>query len=398
MRAGRTPEEVEKAGQQRKEGDADYREFRRHRKFIEKYGQSNFLEVYFPLTDTDAAAASDNGIHIFNTRTQASRAWARHCRRRHSAGCHETEEPAVHPSDADSDIGSDTEEPRARARVLDRAARQRAKTRVKNPKTTVQVVKREVSVKSERSLLRAMSVPVKRAPVSTSRAASVPVKRAAAPKAEPASPKKLSLYADMEDSDEDVFQSDSSMEVPLASLAPSRRDSRATSVLSSLAASRPDVRGISALSDLEEDKDVAVPPPHPVTPISPMISSASSLSTTSAAPSNFWSISGALCASAPPAVGPSGRMFFNRCMRVLYDDPKAAIEEKKPGESLQVVDAGKILPLIRGLGSSANLLYNHETQILYDDLQVAVEERNTGDSMQVVEPAEVVPLISTVGR
>ncbi|KAF8128327.1 hypothetical protein K438DRAFT_1789551 [Mycena galopus ATCC 62051] len=45
MRAGRTPEEVEKAGQQRKEGDADYREF----KFIERYGESNFLEVYFPL-------------------------------------------------------------------------------------------------------------------------------------------------------------------------------------------------------------------------------------------------------------------------------------------------------------------------------------------------------------
>ncbi|KAF8128326.1 hypothetical protein K438DRAFT_1789550 [Mycena galopus ATCC 62051] len=354
--------------------------------------------LYTKKTDADAAAASDHGIHIFNTRAQASRAWARHCRRRHSAGCHETEEPAAHPSDADSDTGSDTEEPRAQARVLDRAAHQRAKTRVKNPKTTVQVVKREVSVKSERSPSRTMSVPVKRAPVSTSRSASVPVKRTAAPKAEPASPKKLSLYADMEDSDEDVFQSDSSVEVPLASLAPSRRDSRATSVLSSLAASRPDVRGISALSDLEEDEDVAMPPPHPVAPISPTISSASSLSTTSAAPSNFSSISGALRASAPPAAGPSGRMFFNQRTRVLYDDPKAAIEEKKPGESLQVVDAGEILPLIRGLGSSANLLYNRETQILYDNLQVAVEERNAGDSMQVVEPAEVVPLISAVGR
>ncbi|KAF8166467.1 hypothetical protein K438DRAFT_1775144 [Mycena galopus ATCC 62051] len=268
-RMQRTPEEVEKAGQQHKEGDVDYRES----KFIEKYSKSNFFDdldagnmggdaltdfchyarallrrvavqlaitsitPLFPTTSFSSTITMDGHghsgcIHISNTRAQASQAWARHCRHQcRSATCHETEEPAVHPSDADSD----TDEPRARARVLDRTARQHAKTCVKNPKTTVQVVKCEVSVKSEWSPLRAMSVPVKRTPVSTSRAALVPVKHAATPKAEPASPKKLSLYADMEDSDEDVFKSDSSMEVPLASLATSRRDSRATSVLSSLA-------------------------------------------------------------------------------------------------------------------------------------------------------------------
>ncbi|KAF8145753.1 hypothetical protein K438DRAFT_1991519 [Mycena galopus ATCC 62051] len=48
-RACRSREEVDKAAQARREGDADYREFRRHQKFVEKHGESKFLEVYFPL-------------------------------------------------------------------------------------------------------------------------------------------------------------------------------------------------------------------------------------------------------------------------------------------------------------------------------------------------------------
>ncbi|KAF8145752.1 hypothetical protein K438DRAFT_1991518 [Mycena galopus ATCC 62051] len=369
--------------------------------------------LYTKKTDADAAAENDNGVHIFNTRAQATRAWARHCRRRHSKGCHETKDPVAHASDADTNTDKDTKEPRARARVLDRAARQRATG--KRSKKGDEGVKREIK---EESLHHARQA-------STARAASVPVKRA--PKAEPASPKKLLLYVDTEDSDEDLFKSDSSAEVPLTSLAPSRAQSRATSALSSLPASRAQSRATSALSSLpasraksrapsalsglEEDEDVPMPPPDLVVPVSPTISSVSSLTTTaSTGASNFSSISGALRASAPPAAGPStphvavpiatppGYMFFNRRTRVLYDDPKAAIEEKKPGKSMQMVDTGEIVSLIGGVATSANLLYNRKTQILYDDLKVAIEERKAGESMQVVDPAAVLPWISALGR
>ncbi|KAJ7790882.1 hypothetical protein B0H14DRAFT_2625544 [Mycena olivaceomarginata] len=453
MRARRTPEEVEKASRQRKEGDADYREFpsRRRRNFINKYGESHFMNVYLPLyaqlgkkhlpglkfaiaikcdgekgacyelnpsitlitplyqhflllsslpmvcrlsvehngnykndsdhdsntrkfwflvfgkglytkkTDADAAAGSDNGVHIFNTRAQASR-------------CHQTKDPAAHQSDADSDTDKDTEEPRARARVLDRVARQVATA----PRKASKTVNREVVVKSERL-------------ASTARAALTPVKRAAAltpkPKAEPASPKKLPLYADGDDTDDDdLFKSDSSAEVALASVAPSR------------------------LSSLEADEDVTMPLSHPVAPISPTLSSVSSLPTTSsAAASNFSSISRAFRATAPPAAGPSAgpsasratasaHMLFNRITRVLYDDPKSAFAEKSPGESMQVVDAREIIPFINGSGTSSSLLYNRKTKVLYDDLRVAVEERKPGESMQVLEPDTVVPWISGLGR
>ncbi|KAJ7802574.1 hypothetical protein B0H14DRAFT_3488348 [Mycena olivaceomarginata] len=49
MRATRTTEEHARAAQARREGDADYREYRRHRKFIDKYGESKFFAEYFPL-------------------------------------------------------------------------------------------------------------------------------------------------------------------------------------------------------------------------------------------------------------------------------------------------------------------------------------------------------------
>ncbi|KAJ7687990.1 hypothetical protein B0H14DRAFT_2653516 [Mycena olivaceomarginata] len=491
LRARRTPEEVETASRQRKEGDADYRELEivgklsRNTKgassnFISKYGESQFFDVYFPLyaqlgqkhlpglkfanyyvitwgflsnatvrarcllrirrrrerrgphgfwsvlggdaaihhfdhatqpnlfssgspsalsveynsnykndsdhdsntrkfwflvfgkglytkkktqacrTDADAAAGSDNGVHIFNTRAQASRAWSRHCRRRHSAGCHETKDPAAHQSDADSDTDDDTEDPGAPSHSTQ-----------EGPET---VLKGEVVGKSERLTSTARAV--------SARAVSVPVKRAAAttPKAEPASPKKLPLYADMDDSDDDLCKSDSS----IASRAP------------------------SAFSGLEEDKDVPMPLSHPIAPSSPTMSSVSSLATSSVATSTFLSISGALRATAPPAAGPStapaptetlsAHMLFNRGTRVLYDDPKSALAEKNTGESMQVVDAREIIPLISALGTSGNLLYNRKTRVLYDDLRVAVEERKPGESMQVVDPDAVVPWISGLGR
>ncbi|KAJ7706556.1 hypothetical protein B0H14DRAFT_3526039 [Mycena olivaceomarginata] len=356
--------------------------------------------LYTKKTDADVVAGHDDGVHIFNTRAQASRTWARHCRWRHSAGCHETKDPAAHASDAYSDTDKDTEELCARARVPDHAARQRATG--KRSKTGMEGVKREPQ--KERQVKQEPLKHMRQA--STAHAASVPVKRAApaAPyNAKPASPeKKRSLYADTDDSDPEILKTDSSLEVPLAaSLAASRASSRATSALPgltvSLAVSRANSRARSALSSLEEDEDV----PMPAAPsVSPTVSSVSSLSATSAAPSAFSSISGALRAATPvraAVVAPSTPrpMVFNRKTRVLYDDLEAAVKEKQPGESMELVQTAEVMPWIR---LSAKMLYNRRTHVLYDDLKAAVDEREPGDSMQVVEPGEGVEWISTLGR
>ncbi|KAJ7862380.1 hypothetical protein B0H14DRAFT_3444756 [Mycena olivaceomarginata] len=65
---------------------------------------------------------------------------------------------------------------------------------------------------------------------------------------------------------------------------------------------------------------------------------------------------------------------------------------------MEVVEAGQVLSWVTTLGTSANMLYNRKTRILYDDLNAAVEERKPGESMQVVEPEKVVEWISTLGR
>ncbi|KAJ7351493.1 hypothetical protein DFH08DRAFT_957807 [Mycena albidolilacea] len=48
-RASRSVEEVAAAAEKWREGDADYNEYRRCRKFVQKFGQQNFMEHYFPL-------------------------------------------------------------------------------------------------------------------------------------------------------------------------------------------------------------------------------------------------------------------------------------------------------------------------------------------------------------
>ncbi|KAJ7789705.1 hypothetical protein B0H14DRAFT_3502703 [Mycena olivaceomarginata] len=304
-----------------------------------------------------AAGNKEDGVHVFITRNQATRAWARHCRRRHMTGCHKTRDPKAHPSDADSDTDSDTEPPHARA------CRQLA-AGAKHGQTTVGVKEEKKSVKRP----------------STARAASVPVKCAAQGAAHTPAPK-----------DDDLFKSDFSTDVPLAkTLAASRAASRATS------------RARSALSALEEDEDVPMPAAIAIpaaAPDSPTVSSVSSLSTTSASLSAFSSISGPPRARA--AAGPSAlsqHLLFNRKTLVLYDDAKTTVAERKVGESMEVVDAGQVPSWVTTLGTSANMLYNRRTRILYDDLNAAVEERKPGESMQVVEPEEVMEWISTLGR
>ncbi|KAJ7771239.1 hypothetical protein B0H14DRAFT_3509077 [Mycena olivaceomarginata] len=340
--------------------------------------------LYTKKTDADVVAGHDDGVHIFNTHAQASRAWARHCRRRHSAGCHETKDPATHASDADSDADKDTEELCARARVPDHAARQRATG--KRSKIGMEGVKREPQ--KERQVKQEPLKHMRQA--STVCAASVPVKEEAVP------------LRDTDDSDPEILKTDLSLEVPLAaSLAALRASSRATSALPgltvSLAVSRANSRARSALSSLEEDEDV----PMPAAPIvSPTVSSVSSLSATSAAPSAFSSITGALRAATPvraAVVAPSTPrpMVFNRKTHVLYDDLEAAVKEKQPGESVELVQAAEVMLWIR---LSVKMLYNRRTHVLYDDLKAAVDEREPGDSMQVVEPGEGVEWISTLGR
>ncbi|KAJ7813010.1 hypothetical protein B0H14DRAFT_2605423 [Mycena olivaceomarginata] len=306
--------------------------------------------------------------------------------------CHETKDPAAHASDADSDTDKDTEELCARAHVPDHAARQ-CTTR-KRLKTGMEGVKHEPQKEHQ----------VKQEPLkhtrqaSTARTASVPVKRAApaAPyKAKPASPeKKRSLYVDTDDSDPELLKTDLSLEVPpAASLAASRTSSRATSALSgltvSLAVSRANSR--APLCFVQSGGGQGCPDagcPKRLT------------HATSAAPSAFSSILGALRAATPVhatmvALSTPRPMVFNRKTRVLYDDLEAAVKEKQPGESMELVQAAEVMPWIR---LSAKMLYNCKTHVLYNDLKAAVDEREPGDSMQVVEPGEGVEWISTLGR
>jgi hypothetical protein len=61
-----------------------------------------------PRKDALQAAGNEDGVHVFITRNQATRAWARHCRRRHTTGCHKTRDPKAHSGNVDSDTDSDT--------------------------------------------------------------------------------------------------------------------------------------------------------------------------------------------------------------------------------------------------------------------------------------------------
>ncbi|KAF8137978.1 hypothetical protein K438DRAFT_1786193 [Mycena galopus ATCC 62051] len=318
----------------------------------------------------DALAAAGNyedGVHVFITRPQATRAWARHCRRRHRDGCHKTRDPTAHPSDADSDTDGNTESAGARA------SRQQASAPTKHKRTAaMELLKRERGASTPPTA----SVLVKRA-----------VTRTPAPALKPDTPspeKKISLYADIEDSDGDLFASDSSADVPLAAtLAASCTGSWATSVLSSL----------------HEDEDVPMPAAAPMPagpPVSPTVSSVSSLLFL-----DFEGIAShirrrrALCSGSrrtarhAHALQPGDARPLRR--------PQGCCRGKKPGESMEVVEAGKFLSWISTLGRSANMLYNRNTKVLYDDLKAAVEERTPGESMQVVEPDELVEWISTLG-
>ncbi|KAJ7790836.1 hypothetical protein B0H14DRAFT_2625608 [Mycena olivaceomarginata] len=320
--------------------------------------------LYTKKADADAAAEHVDSVHIFKTRAQATRAWARHCRRRHTDGCHKTTGARAYESDADSDTDNDTEGPKARARVLAAIVSPKKSIKPERGASTqhAESVRRKRSASTQRAqtIKRAPSVPVKRTP-----SASVPVMRRTV-KAELVSPpKKTPLYADCEDSDleEDLFKSDSSIEVPLAA---------------SRAASRPK----SVLSTLDEDEDMPMPPasaPPTTNSFSPTISSASSLSATSIAPSIYSSVSGSLAtrvASAPaaPAAAPATSSSGGR------GSPRVATPSR--GHPVSI---------------SAHLLYNRRTGVLYEDPEKGVEEMGRGDSMEVVKRGNVAQWVSGLG-
>jgi hypothetical protein len=221
-------------------------------------------------------------------------------------------DPKAHSGNADSDTNGDTP--------------------TKQSKTPGSM-KQEKKPVMHPSTMRAASLPVRRAahthaasfpgkhaaqtPVSTlpvkraahTPAATVPIKHALEV-APPSTEKTRSLYADVEDdeadysTDDELFKSDSSADVPLAkSLAVSRTTS-------------------CTLSTLHEDEDVPMPAAVAIpTPVSPIISSVLSLSATSAALSTFSSVSGPLRArSAARPSTLSQHMLFNRKSLVLYDD------------------------------------------------------------------------------
>ncbi|KAJ7814403.1 hypothetical protein B0H14DRAFT_2604160 [Mycena olivaceomarginata] len=332
--------------------------------------------LYTKKADADAAAEHVDGVHIFKTRAQGTRAWARHCHRQHTDGCHKTTGARAYESDADSDIDDDTEGPKARVWVLTAIASPKdvhqARARRVDPARRAQRV--DPACRVCQTIKCAASVPVKRAP-----SASVPVMRRTV-KAELVSPpKKIPLYADCKDSDleEDLFKSDSSIEVPLAT---------------SRAASR-------QKSTLDEDEDMPMPPasaPPTTNLFSPTISSASSLSATSMAPSIYSSVSASLAirvASAPaaPAAAPatsssggrgsprvatgsrghpvsiSAHLLYNRRTGVLYEDPEKGVEEMGRGDSMEVVKRGNIAQwCLTSSGENLGTLRNHD---MPDDAQ-----------------------------
>ncbi|KAJ7660016.1 hypothetical protein B0H14DRAFT_2659182 [Mycena olivaceomarginata] len=335
-----------------------------------------------PRKDALQAAGNKDGVHVFITRNQATRVWARHCRRHHMTGCHKMRDPKAHSGDTDSNTDGN---------ILTK--------RSKTPGS----VKQEKKPVMHPSTMRAASLPVRR--IAHTHAAShlpptlpvkrvvhtpattVPIKRAVEV-APPSTEKKRSLYADVKDddadysTDDDLFKLNSSADIPLTkSLTVSRTTSR-------------------ALSTLHEDEDVPMPVAVAIpTPVSPTILSVSSLSATSAALLTFSSVSGPLrarSAARPSAL--SQHMLFNQKSLVLYDDAgsKTAVAERKVGESMEVVDAADVLSWFSTLGTSANMLYNRKTQILYDNVNAAIKERNPGESMQVVESEDVVEWISAL--
>ncbi|KAJ7880730.1 hypothetical protein B0H14DRAFT_2566129 [Mycena olivaceomarginata] len=390
--ASRSIEEVAAAVEKRRDGDTDYNEYRRCRKFVQKFGQQNFLEHYLllykergtkhlpgvkilavkkslehkdnirvldvghnadsdlhgryefrgggndkdhdqntrkywfvvfgvglftsqcvffwrrwqgteacvvPRKDALQAAGNEDGVHVFITRNQATRAWTRHCCRRHTTGCHKTRDPKAHSGDMDSNTDSDTP-----------AKRSKTPGSVKQEKKPVM---HPSTIHAQRTHTHAALFPGKRVaqtpaptlPVKCAAhtpAATVPIKRAL--EVVPLSTEKKKDEDADYSMDDDLFKSDSSADVPLAkSLAASRTTSR-------------------TLFTLHEDEDVPMPAAVAIpTPVSPTILSVSSLSTMSATLSTFSSVSGPLRArSAARPSTLSQHMLFNRKSLVLYND------------------------------------------------------------------------------
>ncbi|KAF8187335.1 hypothetical protein K438DRAFT_1972964 [Mycena galopus ATCC 62051] len=218
--------------------DRDHDENTRKMWFV-VFGEGLFTKK----TDADTYAlkndvVNDDSVHIFNTKAQALCCWARHCRRRHANGCHNSADTSEYESDADSDTDHDTEAPALRARVVARVPT----ARTRNQPATAPIAKRkregsmkpivkrkpavlmkgEPVVKAETLSVKREGKPVMMGPptISSRRSASVRPKRAQSGSAQTApaparvlSPK-LPLYVD--DTDDDLFASYSEMSVPLA--------------------------------------------------------------------------------------------------------------------------------------------------------------------------------------
>ncbi|KAJ6480188.1 hypothetical protein C8R45DRAFT_933123 [Mycena sanguinolenta] len=369
--------------------------------------------LFTKQTDADAAAEHRDGVHVFR-----SHAWARlpilgfwahgsprelliwvarakpstrsylmseaSGRRRGGLVIRKMILHKRHHKSTDTD--EDTEGPIARTCILARV------TSATHPQCATAPVKpkRDVDTNSTamaESKLGAAKPAGKRDDIKRG-AASVPVKSAGPVKAEPITQVKVSLYADMEDeSDDDNIPSDSSVEVPLAkSLAALGANSRAKSV----------VLEVSYLEDEEDatmpaapvpvsQEDAAMPAaPVPVSPTVSYISSEPSLLSTSVAPSNFSSMSAAMCAPPhlpahlPLAAGPFASPFASAPLAANAPFPSAWVRPLPAMFAVEALDS-----------SSGNVLFNRRTRILYDSPKLAMKEKKPGDPMEVVVPAQV---------
>ncbi|KAJ6461713.1 hypothetical protein C8R45DRAFT_941105 [Mycena sanguinolenta] len=373
-RARRSPEEVAAVTEKRRKADADHNELcltipshiSRRRcgdtvlsKFVAKYGHPQFMEYYFPLADAGAVVDDPDAVHVFRSHLPAECVWARHCRRRHTDSCHETQDPGDYESDGDNDTDDDTESPVARKRVSCATHPQPA-SHASRPERAMAPTKRAANVKPKVEFKPVVNPCATSVPVKIRAVSSIPARPI---KGAPASPvKKVPLYADMDDNNNIFLQRFE------------RRASHANSHAVSV---------VSKLSTLEDEEPMPAAPVAVSPTVSHTISSESSLSATSVVPSQFSSVSTGICRISLPA---PPRIPLASPFAAAFASAPATADIPFPSASapLPLTSAGEALDV-----SSGNMLFNRKTRVLYDSLKLAMRERKRGEPMEVVAAAQV---------
>ncbi|KAF8177722.1 hypothetical protein K438DRAFT_1978325 [Mycena galopus ATCC 62051] len=151
--------------------------------------------------------------------------------------------------------------------------------------------------------------------------------------------------------------------------------------------------------DTDDDQDEDVQMTQAPLPISPTLTSVSSLSTTSLATSRLSSVSSRgvtalfLDNESRPAVASSvSRAPASSASRARALVPDSRVPCLRPPAVLLPLAASTISGT-----PSPSLLFNRRTRVLYNNPEATMEEMQQGDSMQVVEHGELAGWMSTIG-